>query len=333
MDAFGVGEPDIALSGTTIEIQIPGLSDSTVEERAADLECIADAEGRDLRMLGRRADRRPPRWRGSTSHRRWPRCVSWRATPSSPASRPRRPPTPPRPGSPTEPKAAPSASASATPSFDPVFRCGKPDADGGPGLDGGRVLPDGLRRRGAAVLSGLRDRAGRLQVARHEGDRNARGASRRRSQRPRTPRATPTPAPAKEVRVALGLRVAEPPRPIRWPPTRSSIRPARRRCRATSRRSRRPQQGLDAIAVEHMTTRYCVVSSQGQDLGLLHDPECGRRAAARDRSAAPVGADRPDRSARGAAHDRDRDAERPSVPIDAIDVSDRRRARLEGVPG
>ena len=45
VDAFGVGEPDIALSGTTIEIQIPGLSDSTVEERTADLECIADAKG------------------------------------------------------------------------------------------------------------------------------------------------------------------------------------------------------------------------------------------------------------------------------------------------
>ena len=45
VDAFGVGEPDIALSGTTIEIQIPGLSDSTVEERSADLECIADAKG------------------------------------------------------------------------------------------------------------------------------------------------------------------------------------------------------------------------------------------------------------------------------------------------
>ena len=44
VDAFGVGEPDIFLSGTTIEIQIPGASDSTVEERSVDLTCLGDDE-------------------------------------------------------------------------------------------------------------------------------------------------------------------------------------------------------------------------------------------------------------------------------------------------
>jgi preprotein translocase subunit SecD len=44
VDSFGVGEPDIFLSGNTIEIQIPGLSDSTVQQRDADLYCIEDAE-------------------------------------------------------------------------------------------------------------------------------------------------------------------------------------------------------------------------------------------------------------------------------------------------
>ena len=42
VDAFGVGEPDIFLSGNTIEIQIPGLSDSKVEQRDANLYCIED---------------------------------------------------------------------------------------------------------------------------------------------------------------------------------------------------------------------------------------------------------------------------------------------------
>ena len=31
VDAFGVGEPDISLSGGTIEVQIPGVSDSTID--------------------------------------------------------------------------------------------------------------------------------------------------------------------------------------------------------------------------------------------------------------------------------------------------------------
>ncbi|HET9671860.1 MAG TPA: hypothetical protein VFQ40_03315, partial [Actinomycetota bacterium] len=45
VDAFGVGEPDIALSGTTIEVQIPGSADATVRRRAADLSCLEDDEG------------------------------------------------------------------------------------------------------------------------------------------------------------------------------------------------------------------------------------------------------------------------------------------------
>jgi preprotein translocase subunit SecD len=42
VDAFGVGEPDIFLSGNTIEVQIPGLSNSSVEQRATNLFCIED---------------------------------------------------------------------------------------------------------------------------------------------------------------------------------------------------------------------------------------------------------------------------------------------------
>jgi hypothetical protein len=45
VDAFGVGEPDIFLSGNTIEIQIPGLSNSTVQQQSADIYCIEDPKG------------------------------------------------------------------------------------------------------------------------------------------------------------------------------------------------------------------------------------------------------------------------------------------------
>jgi preprotein translocase subunit SecD len=45
VDAFGVGEPDIALSGTTIEVQIPGAAEATVRPRKTDLSCL---EGADL---------------------------------------------------------------------------------------------------------------------------------------------------------------------------------------------------------------------------------------------------------------------------------------------
>jgi preprotein translocase subunit SecD len=44
VDAFGVGEPDIALSGTTIEVQIPGSADATIQPRKADLYCLEGQE-------------------------------------------------------------------------------------------------------------------------------------------------------------------------------------------------------------------------------------------------------------------------------------------------
>jgi preprotein translocase subunit SecD len=46
VDAFGVGEPDIFLSGNTIEIQIPGLSNSTVQQQSTNTYCIEDPSGK-----------------------------------------------------------------------------------------------------------------------------------------------------------------------------------------------------------------------------------------------------------------------------------------------
>ena len=45
VDAFGVGEPDIFLSGNTIEVQIPGAAESTVARRQVDLWCLVGVDG------------------------------------------------------------------------------------------------------------------------------------------------------------------------------------------------------------------------------------------------------------------------------------------------
>jgi protein-export membrane protein SecD/preprotein translocase SecF subunit len=52
VDGFGVAEPDIFTSGTTIEVQIPGATDSTVETRPADTYCLigVDAEGEAINL-------------------------------------------------------------------------------------------------------------------------------------------------------------------------------------------------------------------------------------------------------------------------------------------
>jgi preprotein translocase subunit SecD len=44
VDAFGVGEPDIVLSGNTIEVQIPGLTKGTIEQRNKTQFCLVGAD-------------------------------------------------------------------------------------------------------------------------------------------------------------------------------------------------------------------------------------------------------------------------------------------------
>lgn len=44
VDAFGVGEPDIFITGTNIEVQIPGLANGTIEPRSVDQTCLLGAD-------------------------------------------------------------------------------------------------------------------------------------------------------------------------------------------------------------------------------------------------------------------------------------------------
>ena len=45
VDAFGVGEPDISVSGTAIEVQIPGLGRGTIEQRSETRWCLVGPDG------------------------------------------------------------------------------------------------------------------------------------------------------------------------------------------------------------------------------------------------------------------------------------------------
>ncbi len=45
VDAFGVGEPQIFLSGNNIEVQLPGLAPGTIQTRAKDQWCVASPDG------------------------------------------------------------------------------------------------------------------------------------------------------------------------------------------------------------------------------------------------------------------------------------------------
>jgi preprotein translocase subunit SecD len=45
VDAFGVGEPDIALTGTTIQVQVPGLTKSSIQNRPRVQYCLLGSAG------------------------------------------------------------------------------------------------------------------------------------------------------------------------------------------------------------------------------------------------------------------------------------------------
>ncbi len=49
VDAFGVGEPLLYLSGNNIEVQIPGLARGTIEQRAKDQYCLLGQDRQDFR--------------------------------------------------------------------------------------------------------------------------------------------------------------------------------------------------------------------------------------------------------------------------------------------
>ena len=58
VDAFGVGEPLIAVSGNTIDVEIPGGANGTVEQHQKLQYCLVGAERHELRMRAGSSDGR-----------------------------------------------------------------------------------------------------------------------------------------------------------------------------------------------------------------------------------------------------------------------------------
>jgi len=56
IDAFGTAEPILYVSGTSIEVQIPGLARGSIRERAIDRYCVVDPDGASYLCADQRAD-------------------------------------------------------------------------------------------------------------------------------------------------------------------------------------------------------------------------------------------------------------------------------------
>jgi len=272
VDAFGVGEPDIALSGDTIEVQIPGLSDSTIQQRAVDLQCIADPKGS---TYGCASDAKTPTaalqgfdvtslqsqvcvFAGKTqltcsNSQSGADQIKQGITPTAKAS----------------PSASPSVSDTPSPSATPSQ---------GPGSKlGAYCLTDFSNTElkcypnYAAAQSAYKSLT--TKVTKTSWCISPPGTT-QTSEAP--PGATPTPAPAGKAKPSSGPSAT--PTPSAAPSSSPKPSPAETAygkldtngsselpCDYTSKQD--AQAGLDALSVQHVTTQFCVVSAQGADLG------------------------------------------------------------------
>jgi len=278
VDAFGVGEPDIALSGNTIEVQIPGLSDSTIQQRAVDLQCIADAKGA---TYGCASDAKTPTTALTgfeVTSKQSQVCVfagsaqlaCYDSQTAADAGKQGITPTP---------KASPlaSASTSASPS-DSAAASPSPTPSQGPGSKLGQYCLTDFSNTElkcyqdyAAAQAAFKSMT--TKVTKTSWCISAPGTT---PTSEGAPGSTPTPAPAGKAKPSSGPSAtptssAAPsgsPKPSpaetaysKLDTTGSSTLP----CDYTSKQD--AQAGLDALSVQHVTTQFCVVSSQGEDLG------------------------------------------------------------------
>ncbi len=260
VDAFGVGEPDIFLSGTTIEIQIPGASDSTIEERTVDLYCVADEEGtygcgeqetvRDA-VAGLEVTSQPSEVCIVTADGEDVDCFSSKPQADEALT-----------AYTVQAETAPSASASATPSA-------SPPASPGPGRpadsycltdgEGEQPLCFDTKAEADDALEGLttetRARSYCVTPTQPEPEPSPEPSKDEDPSATPAPSATPSPDPSGiEAFTQLDLSDAD-------------------RLPCDFKTEAEAEAALDAIDVTHVTTQVCVVSSQGEDLGCFRTRE------------------------------------------------------------
>jgi len=276
VDAFGVGEPDIALSGTTIEIQIPGLSDSKVEQRTVDLQCITDPKGA---TYGCADTSQPPTvaLRGfDVASKDAKVCVfaeevqlsCFESQSAADAAKA---------GITPEAKASltPSGSASASGSGSPSpSGSASPSGEGPGGKVGEYCLTDFSRTQlqcypdyatAQAAFKSLTTKVTKTTWCITPPQASTSPSAtptptpspNGKSKESPTPTPTPTPDPSKDPAAAYATLDT----------TGSSTPPCDLATKADA------QAELAAWAVQHITTRYCVVSAQGQDLGCFSTQE------------------------------------------------------------
>jgi protein-export membrane protein SecD len=267
VDAFGVGEPSIVVSGNTIEIQIPGLSNSRIEQRSADLYCLIGANGdsygcskdqatAELALKGLSVDSVPTKVCLVGGDGTQLACYGTQEEATSAQGLIT-----------TEPKTSPTPSggASATATASP--------SGAGPGpAASAYCLTDASGKELACYPSRAKAEQVRKGITTKTTETSwclvAPGGATSASATP-TPTVAPSPSPSKQPKASASASASA--SPSQTPETAyaaldTSTAQALPCSFATQAEA---QKALDAVSAQHVTTQYCVVSSQNQDLGCF----------------------------------------------------------------
>ena len=265
VDAFGVGEPDITLSGTTIEIQIPGLSDSTVQQRPADLYCIADPKGATYGCADDKAGPTEALSGFTVTSQVSKVCVyakdlqlaCYGSQVEADSQKAGMTPEPKQSATPT-----PSGSASPTPTEGPGSTAGpycltdltRTELHCYPNHAAAQAAYKSLTTKVAATQWCIEPPLPTNPSSTPTPSASASASAKPHASASASPSASPTPS--------AGGAYAQ------LDQTGSGTLPD---CSYASKQE--AQTALDTWSVEHLTTRYCVVSSQGQELGCYTNQE------------------------------------------------------------
>ncbi len=256
VDAFGVGEPDIALSGNTIEVQIPGSADATVRRRTADLFCL---EGEDLIhgcseseddvrdvLESLEVQDQPSEVCVVDGEGEEIECFSSRAQADTFLA-----------GVQVGPKPEPTPSTSATPS---PSATASPSAGPSPAASAYCLTQaTGERIRCFETRAKADDAKDALEVTVTE---------RSYCILPAAPEPSPTPSPSASASASPSASASASPSPSRAPATFADLDLSEAEPLPCELGSREEADGaLEAIAIVHEEERFCVVSSVGEQLG------------------------------------------------------------------
>jgi preprotein translocase subunit SecD len=262
VDAFGVGEPEIVLSGSTIEVQIPGAGEGSIEQRPKTQYCLIEPEGDvygcsdDQATAGRALDQlevRPQVAEACVVTAEGDRVKCFGSSEEATASLS---------GASVQPEAGATPTPTSTPTASPTAV--------GPGTEADRfcvTFPDGSqtacaedRAEAQTSLDGMKvqttDRTFCVVQAAPETE------------------ATPTPTPSGSATPTASPSPSPSPEPG-FESLRSegaTSLPCGLKERAVA------QEALDAIEVSRETTQFCVISSAGENLGcFVTRPEAERQ--------------------------------------------------------